>query len=451
MKRRDFIKKGSAVVATTVVGSTIASCGGGDTTASEKRRGGGGMGSGSGNTNPGTTPDTGAGTTPVETTPVSNPPASTTTVDVAPIPDTPTPGMGLQKTFFITEGTMELMDATLGTTPVHFKSFSLDSTKLTTPGQGLIVYEGDSVEITIVNPSNSRPHRFIIREADSVNNNKKSPGVIIADSGVINSGQTVTVTFIAGKPGTYLYEDPTLTQGKKAYSMVGMHGGFAIMPKPKANINAMELFAGSRTYLQQLFWVFNDISPAFSNAVGNNINLPKFVPSFFTMNGLSGRPPAPLNGSPSTDNGYGNPKLDSMHDPRSMLVGYLGKRALMRCINMGMAKHSMHIHANHLEWLTDNRRRVDGALAGTTPTEKDVIPLTGSGGICDVIYPFDAPPDAWPVFNEATIRKAEDENPPRKIAYPMHFHDEMTQTANGGSYLFGTMTDVFYKRDPNKV
>lgn len=422
MKRRDFMKKGSAVVATSVVGSTlVASCGGGDTTAPDTTTGGTGAGTGA---NPApTTPD-----------PVATP---------APVPDAPatTPAALVEQTFYITEGEHEMMDATGVGTIVPFRSFNVADVPdtINVPGKAIIVNQGDTVEITVVNRLQS-VHNFTISRLVNDKN------VVIADTGVIPAGETRLVSFTANVPGTYRYEDATIVNNMKINSMVGMHGGFAVMPLDANSGNPLndQLTVGSRKFVQQLFWVFNDVDPNFNNAIINGTASSAFTPQYFTMNGLSGRPPAPLNGSPASSPGYADPTLDSMHDPRSMLVGALGDRALVRCINFGMAKHSMHIHANHFEWLTTDGDMVDGMMdADPVQTTKDVIPLNGKGGICDVIYPFDAPPDAWPIFNEATVQLAKDEG--RKIAYPMHFHDEMTQSAKGGSYLFGLMTDVFYE------
>ncbi len=431
MKRRDFIKKSSAVVATSVVGSTlVASCGGGDTTATDTATGGTGAGTGS-------NPAPSNPTTPVVPSVPSTP---------APVADAPatTPNAVVAQTFYITEGELNMMDATGVGTLVPFRSFNINDVagELNVPGKAMIVNQGDTVEITIVNRLQS-VHNF------TINHIVNGVNVVIADSGVIPAGETRVVSFTAGEPGTYRYEDATIVNKMKLNSMVGMHGGFAVMPIDVNSGNPIsnQLTVGSRKFVQQLFWVFNDVDPRFNNSIINGTALGggyKFTPQYFTMNGLSGRPPAPQNGSPVVSPGYGDPEFDSMHDPRSMLVGALGDRALMRCINFGMAKHSMHIHANHLEWLTENGNMVDGMMdADPVQTTKDVIPLNGRGGLCDVIYPFDPPPDSYPEFTEATVQLAKDEG--RKIAYPMHFHDEMTQSAKGGSYLFGTMTDVFYE------
>lgn len=403
MKRRDFIKKGSAVVATTVVGSTLASCGGGSTT-------------------PKVTPKV----------PTKSEVTKATSAKPAPTvkPAGQTPLANVSKTFYITDGIINMGDANSSKPrAVYFRGFSASNGELNVPGQSMIVNEGDLIELTIINTLTTS-HQFKITGYDV---NKKM--ITLADSGLIPAGQQVTFSFVASKPGSYFYEDPT-----GANRMIGMHGGFAVMPKNSTN----ELFPGSRDFVQQLTWIFNDIDYRWNDAIAANTALPQeFLPQYFTINGLSGRPPAPSgNGQPSPDSK--NPAKDSMHDPRTMLVGGLGDRTLIRAINIGMAKHSMHIHANHLEWLRQDGQTLAGSNKGDPRAYlKDVIPLIGQGGICDVIYPFDAPPDAEPKFTQTTIETAELEN--REIAYPMHLHDEMTQTANGGSYLYGALTDIYYK------
>ena len=131
---------------------------------------------------------------------------------------------------------------------------------------------------------------------------------------------------------------------------------------------------------------------------------------------MGGRPP----GAP----GYSDPTLNNMYDPRSVLHGSIGDRTLVRVMNAGMAQQAVHTHANHMEWLTSN-----GQIRPDI-WKKDIVPLDGNMGQVDVIYPFETPPDAWPPVTTGT--------------YPMHLHTEMSQTAGGGYYLFGAITDIFY-------
>jgi len=298
----------------------------------------------------------------------------------------------IDRTFYVTEGTITQIDGTA----VYFRGYSATDTGLDVPGEALIVQEGDTLNITIVNTLNVATS-FVI------------DGMV--DSGPIGPGETRTVTFTAGQAGSYLYHDALNAPHNR---LLGLHGGLAVMPAGSTN----ELYPGSPTFVQQYFWIFHDIDPAWHDRLRRGLtpNTP-YVPRYFTLNGLSGRPP----GAP----GNGDPAIDSMHDPRSALHGSIGDRALIRIMNAGLAAQSVHTHGNHMEWLTEN------GVIRPDVWKKDCLYLDGNKGALDVIYPFEVPPDSWP--------------PARTGEYPMHLHSEMSQTAAGGYYMFGAITDIFFE------
>ena len=298
----------------------------------------------------------------------------------------------ISKTFYITAGNIAQADGT----SVYFKGFSSSRTTLDVPAKSIIVQAGDTLQIT-VNNTLGTTHSFVI------------DGVF--DSGAINGGQSRTFSFVVNNPGSYLFYD-----GKNApYNrVIGLHGGLAVMPSGSSNT----LYSGSPTFKKQLFWMLNDIDPSWNSRVQNGL-IPNtvFKPRYFTINGLSSRPP----GAPD----YSNSSRDAGYDPRTKLSGYIGDRTLIRCLNAGMCTHSLHWHANHVEYLTKNGQvRSDIWL-------KDVLGVDNNKGKFDAIYPFAPPPDAYP--------------PVMHGHYVMHMHDEMTQTAGGGLYQFGAATGIEFK------
>lgn len=299
----------------------------------------------------------------------------------------------INKTFYITEGFITQADGV----DVYFRGFSNSSNSLAIPGEHMIVQEGDTVNITIVNTLNS-DHNFSI---DGLN----------VDSGRIRGGDTTTVSFTASNPGTYLYYDADNAPYNR---LTGLHGGFAVMPSGSND----ELYSGSPNFVQQYFWIFHDIDPVWHNALGNG-NTPNsdYSPRYFTINGLGGRPPGAA--------GNADPNIDAMHDPRSALHGHIGDRTLLRVLNPGLCQSAVHTHANHMEWLTDNGKVRDDVWL------KDIIYVEGDMGKMDAIFPFEPPPDAWPLVSTGT--------------YPMHLHTEMSQTAGGGLYMFGSLTDIYFE------
>jgi FtsP/CotA-like multicopper oxidase with cupredoxin domain len=298
----------------------------------------------------------------------------------------------IDKTFYITEGLITQITGD----DIYHRGYSSSTTALDVPGESFIVQEGDTVNVTIVNTLTTS-HSFVI------------DGLV--DSGTISPGETKNIQFVANKVGSFLYYDKLNAPYNR---MTGLHGAMAVMPFNHPN----QLYAGSPTFVQQQFWVFNDIDPAWNDAVsqGQTPTTP-YIPRFFTLNGLSGRPP----GAP----GAHDPNIDSLTDPRSALHGHVGDRTLLRMINVGKAAGSVHTHANHMEWLTENGSvRPDVWL-------KDCIYLQGNMGAVDAIYPFEVPPDSWPQVTTG--------------GYPMHLHTEMSQTAGGGYYMFGAMTDIYFE------
>ena len=297
----------------------------------------------------------------------------------------------ITQTFYITEGFLTQPDGV----DVYFRGFSPDASSLTVPGAQMIVQEGDTVRITIVNTLGTS-HRF------------KIDGVV--DSGSISGGQSKTIQFTPTTAGTYLYYDSSNAPYNR---LSGLHGGFAVMPQGSST----ELYSGSPRFVQQYFWVFHDIDPVWNNAIRNgNTPSTKYSPRYFTLNGLSARPP----GAP----GAHDPNIDAMTDPRSALHGHIGDRTLVRILNPGKCQQSVHTHGNHMEWITDHGRILPDVW------KKDAIYLEANGQL-DVIYPFETPPDAWPPVSTGI--------------YPMHLHTEMSQTAGGGLYMFGALTDIYFE------
>ncbi|MDH5393210.1 MAG: multicopper oxidase domain-containing protein [Gammaproteobacteria bacterium] len=299
----------------------------------------------------------------------------------------------INKTFFITDGYQNQITGD----NVYFRGFSSSNNVVNVPGESIVAQEGDTLNITITNTLSST-HRFVI------------DGVV--NSGDIRPGRTVTVSFTPTQAGTYMYYDNSNAPYNR---LLGLHGGFAVMPAGSDN----QLFAGSQnTFVQQQFWIFHDIDPVWHNTLANG-NTPNtaYEPRFFTLNGLGGRPP----GAP----GAHDPNIDAMTDPRSAVHGHIGDRTLLRSLNAGKCDQSLHCHGNHMEWLSAN-----GEIRPDV-WKKDCIYLDKNNGIVDVIFPFETPPDAYPPVSTGI--------------YPMHLHSEMSQTAGGGFYMFGSLTDIYFE------
>lgn len=306
----------------------------------------------------------------------------------------------ISRTIYITGGTRTMPDGV----SVYFKGYSDSSADLDVPATSIICQEGDTLQLTIINRL-SATHNFVIGGL------KASDPPLVSSGDIAGGGsKTISYTVPSGKAGSYLFYD-----NKTSYNIfLGLHGGLAIMPAGISN----QLYSGSPTFRQQLFWIFNDIDPALNRAVQQGTTVPtSFTPRYFTINGLTSLPPGA--------SGHGDAAIDALYDPRSQLYGYVGDRTLVRMLNAGMCAHAVHTHANHMEWLTDR------GTVRSSVWKKDTLYLRNQRGKIDAIFPFEAPPDAYPTVTHGH--------------YPMHLHDEMSQTAGGGMYQFGAMTEIVFR------
>lgn len=296
------------------------------------------------------------------------------------------------KQFYITQGNIVQPDGV----SVYFKSFSDNTITLRVPAPSFIVQEGDTVSITVTNTL-STSHSWVIN------------GVF--DSGTIVGGETKIFSFAAPAAGSYFFYDKLNAPYNR---LVGLHGAMAVMPAGSATT----LYSGSPRFKKQLLWIFNDIDPVWHARISSGATPSTgFMPRYFTLNGKSSRPPGAA--------GYTDPNINTMYDPATAIEGFIGDRTLVRAFNAGQCTHSMHFHANHVEWLTENGSKRPAIW------KKDVVRLDNNFGKTDVIFPFEPPPDAYP--------------PVTVGHYVMHLHDEQTQTAGGGMYQFGAQTSVKFK------
>jgi hypothetical protein len=128
-------------------------------------------------------------------------------------------------------------------------------------------------------------------------------------------------------------------------------------------------------------------------------------------------------------------------DVRRFSDPQFGTGQVIRLVNTGLAVHQPHFHGNHVWTLAiDNRPQ-----SRTTPTVvgghlqfqhwEDVVGIDPLQ-VKAVMLPIKPPPDALDVVLAA--QKCE-------FDYPMHCHAEMSQTAGGGLYPGGQLTDWIFK------
>jgi hypothetical protein len=298
------------------------------------------------------------------------------------------------------------------------------------PRRTIVAESGSTIKLTITNRL-KEPHTFTIAEA----------GVDVT----IPAGETRDVDFAAPAPGTYLYHDRTDAPVNR---VLGLYGVLVVVPAERP----WTLDGTEGEFERQWLWVLADIDPEWGRLarLGAKIDPERTpcVPRYFTLNDRSGvfslaiSPDEAENLRTHEDtkpSGHAR-TVDVRKLPHSEDTG-VGTGQLIRLVNAGIAVHQPHFHGNHVWTLAINNTTltrthveiVDGHIA--LQHWEDVVemdPLTTKA----VMLPLKPPPDALDVVRA---------NQECDWVYPMHCHAEMSQTAGGGLYPGGQVSDWVLK------
>ncbi|HMC69260.1 MAG TPA: hypothetical protein VKJ07_08915, partial [Mycobacteriales bacterium] len=330
----------------------------------------------------------------------------------------------------ITDGDIHMID----NTPVFFRTFAGVDGKPQIPGPPLgnpgpfetnpEIIEGKTVQVVITNLT-PRDHTFLIERTGNEDVTDPVVGPVVIPAG----GIPVTVEFTAPSAGTYIYRD-----ADRNNRILGMHGVMVVMPSDGSNrpyTPAPDRLDIPAEFLAQYVWMLHDVDPLLGELARNNpkvqnldYSIDQLVPRYFTINGVSG--------VVSTENLVTVPVFP-VQDPQASQVG-----ALIRIVNTGCATHSPHIHGNHIFLVEQNATPQPANVV----LEKDVFRMPPLHRIA-ALLPVHPGLDAWPPLDPT---KGFGEQ-----AYPMHCHSEMSQTAAGGLYPMGMLTDWRLVAKPQDV
>jgi FtsP/CotA-like multicopper oxidase with cupredoxin domain len=295
------------------------------------------------------------------------------------------------------------------------------------PDATLRALEGEQVSMTVTNALDE-DHSFVIEDRRAHRD--------VVNSGRIAPGATWTGSFPAPAAGTYIFQD---TLERPANRLLGLHGTFVVMPRqPTVTSPGTPLAAYSSgepvLFERQLVWELHGVDPVWAEIASAGPfradDLPPFLARYFTINNRSGIDAFASAGAreDTTPHGHMRP-----HDEPGQLI---------RLANVGANVHGAHFHGNHVE-IVARQARVLSRSGVDAPhpdddafidlvMERDMVRLDPLD-TADVVLPFEAPRDiATPERSLA---------PGSVFDYPMHSHAEMSQTAGGGLYPNGMLTD----------
>jgi len=304
---------------------------------------------------------------------------------------------------------------------VPFLGFGSTAERLELPSGQLEVQTGDTVNLTITNYS-TVPVGFAIPAGRGFRGVTAAP---------VPVGGRRTVTFTApGSPGTHHYIG-TVSGSVATGRALGATGPLVVLPRTAARTSVDALFPGVRSrarrqpllgvgagpalpasFAQERTWLFAEVNPATArDLTGGRVSLPSDPePEYFLINGLSGM----LAAEDHSTALYG----------RAGGMGQPGDATLVRMINTGRAPRSIHLHGNHF-WVMSHPDTP--WLVGA---HKDTVRIP-PGRAVDILVPLEMPSDSFP-----PVRRAQ--------KYVVHDHIEMAETASGGHYPSGMVSELTF-------
>lgn len=248
-------------------------------------------------------------------------------------------------TLYINAGTLTINGS--GGTSLAAWGFSDVAGSPKFPGPALNAYEGDTVNITVIN-NHTNNHNFVVKG-------------ITTDTTPIAPGGSRNYSFTANTAGTYLYCD---TLNNNVNREMGLYGALWVGPSDGSN----SAWTGGPSYGFQRIWVIGEMDKARWNDVagtGGTVNTGVYKPNYFLMNGMGG--------------------FEGMADANTTIEGVVGSSALVRIVNGGQFSHSLHFHGNHFKLLT-----VNGVRQSAPYKQLDAVNVPPMGTV-DVLYELNQP------------------------------------------------------------
>jgi FtsP/CotA-like multicopper oxidase with cupredoxin domain len=217
-------------------------------------------------------------------------------------------------------------------------------------GSGIIVTEGDTVNVTIAN-NLDRAINFVI------------PGVLGSTPSVA-PGNSRTYTFMAPSAGTYMYTDGVNGFIGKA---MGLAGPLVVMPADGSSA----LATGEPSFTKQYTMFMSDMDSRLNSAVesGGTYSIENYEPNYYFANGLI------------------FPETKDYSD--TLMTMSVGDDIAIRLINGGVIEYPMHFHGYHVNVFKNANQHVtdfverDTVLVRPDTTAEVILPVIQSG-----IYPL---------------------------------------------------------------
>jgi FtsP/CotA-like multicopper oxidase with cupredoxin domain len=268
---------------------------------------------------------------------------------------------------------------------VYMWSYTVAGGGFQLPSPILCVTEGDTVTINLTNtlpnppgPAGPDNTSIVFPGQSGVTATGGVAGLFTSEAAPAGS---VTYSFVAGAPGTYLYESGTLPHKQVA---MGLYGALIVRPASCPGLNPCAYGTADSEYHpdREYLLLLHDIDHRLHRAVerGRPYDITKRHDTYWTINGRS---------FPDTINADGISWLPGQPygalvtiQPYDALLNPLP--ALIRYANAGWNNHPFHPHGNNMRIIARDGRRL-AAPGGSSTALESFTTVVGSGQTYDIL------------------------------------------------------------------
>jgi FtsP/CotA-like multicopper oxidase with cupredoxin domain len=254
------------------------------------------------------------------------------------------------------------------------------------PGPTLIVAQGDTVTVNLTN-NLSVPCSIVFPGQQGVTSTGGLPGVLAAEAPP--SGGTVSYSFVAGRPGTYMYQSGTRPELQTEMGLVG-----ALIVRPATPDQAYE--HPDSAYDVEFLFLETEMDPRVHELVETGrlaeVDNTDYFPVYWFLNGRS---------APDTMLPAFTPLLP--HQPYNcMPMMHPGEKMLLRLVSADRDLHPFHTHGNHCTVIARDGRLLESAPGlGADLAVLDFTITVPSGGTTDALFEWTGAQLGWDMYGHA--------------------------------------------------
>ena len=277
------------------------------------------------------------------------------------------------------------------------------------PGPTLIVTQGETVTVALTNNLSGVNTSIVFPGQEAVT--AVTNGGPCANQGLLTCeavpGRTVTYSFTAANPGTYLYYSGTNPELQVEMGLVG-----ALIVRPLMGPNYAYGHAGTKFDREYMF-LLSEMDPRIHQkvefqgvaALASTDYLSDYQPNYWFINGRT---------APDDIDAPGAAILPTQ-PYGSLVLMRPGERVLMRVIGAGRDSHPFHHHGNHARVIARQGRLLESAPGAGPDISHEVFTINSiPGETVDAIFEWTGKDLGWDIYGTAADGRAhtcKDTNP----------------------------------------